>query len=477
MTNPALLHPDTASCLQLFHTGEQDLQRVIAAALSRGGDYADLYFENTTRSQLRLIDGQVTSGGIQNEYGVGIRTLSAERTGYAYCETTRLPDMLRTAHCAALIAEKERKFTYPHREAAPAPAYPQQDRWEEYPSAQAADFLRRTEAAIRDADGRAGQISLYLAYSHSDILMYNSSGELCCDRRPLVELSASAVFADKGEKIVSSTSRSFRLDVSVLSQALIREIAQGLTKNLDDRFRARRPKGGTMSVVMGAGASGILLHEAMGHAFEADFNITGESVFADKMGRQVAPKGISILDDGTRAGSRGACRYDDEGVEGQKTYMVRDGILTSYLHDRLSAARYGVEPTGNGRRENYTYPPLPRMRDTYMEGGNDKPEDIIASVKKGIYVDDFSNGEVKIGEGDFTFYVRSGYTIENGRLCQPIKDINIIGNGPRALADIRAVGNDPLIPPYAWTCGKGQSVPVGCGIPTVLVGSLTIGGN
>lgn len=477
MTDRYTLSPDAAACLDLFHTDGKDMQRVIAAALSRGGDYADLYFENTLRSYLRLVDSKVTSGGMQNEYGVGIRTLSAERTGYAYCETTRLADMLRTARNAALIAETPGKYTYAPRSYPPPPAYSGQDGWEQHPAAAAADFLRRTEAAIRDADARAGQISLYLGYSHSDILMYNSLEELRCDRRPLVELSASAVFADKGEKIVSSTSRSFRLDASVLSQDLIREVVRDLTKNLDDRFRARRPKGGTMSVVMGAGASGILLHEAMGHAFEADFNITGESIFADKMGCQVAPKGISILDDGTRTGSRGACRYDDEGVEGQKTWMVRDGILTSYLHDRLSAARYGVEPTGNGRRENYTYPPLPRMRDTYMEGGKDKPEDIIASVRKGIYVDDFSNGEVKIGEGDFTFYVRSGYIIENGRLCQPVKDINIIGNGPRALADIRAVGNDPLIPPYAWTCGKGQSVPVGCGIPTVLIGSLTIGGD
>ena len=333
------------------------------------------------------------------------------------------------------------------------------------------EVLRELEAAVRSKDGRAGQISIYLEMDHSEIMMYNSLRELRCDSRPMLELSITGVFSQNGEKVSQSTSRSFRLGSEALDKALIEDIATKMTARLDERFAAKRPSGGQMCVVMGAGASGILLHEAMGHAFEADFNITGESVFAGRMGQRVAPEGINIVDDGTAWADRGACRYDDEGIEGQKTYMVRDGILTSYLHDRLSAARFGVEPTGNGRRENYTSPPLPRMRNTYMEKGEASPEDIVASVKKGIYVDDFSNGQVKIGEGDFTFYVRSGYTIENGRLCEPVKDINIIGNGPAALADIRAVGNDLQIPPLGWTCGKGQSVPVSCGIPTVCIGN------
>ena len=231
-----------------------------------------------------------------------------------------------------------------------------------------------------------------------------------------------------------------------------------------------------MSVVMGAGASGILLHEAMGHAFEADFNRKGQSVFSGKVGERVCPEGISIIDDATIKGCRGSLNYDDEGVPGQKTYMVEDGILTSYLHDRISARFYGVTPTGNGRRESFRYPPIPRMRTTYMESGNADPEGIIASVREGIYVDDFANGQVKIGEGDFTFYVKSGFLIEDGRLTMPVKDINIIGNGPRALADIAAVGNDLRIDPGAWTCGKEQNVPVSCGIPTVLVRKLTVGG-
>ena len=233
-----------------------------------------------------------------------------------------------------------------------------------------------------------------------------------------------------------------------------------------------------MPVVMGAGASGILLHEAMGHAFEADFNRKGQSIFSGKIGERICRKGINIVDDGTLPGSRGACRYDDEGVPGQKTYMVTDGVLTSYLHDRISASYFGVRPTGNGRRESFRYNPIPRMRATYMESGHDgSVEDLISSVKKGIYVDQFANGQVKIGEGDFTFYVKNGALIENGRLTMPVKDINIIGNGPQALADIIAVADDLKIDEGTWTCGKEQSVPVSCGIPSVLIKSLTVGGE
>ena len=263
----------------------------------------------------------------------------------------------------------------------------------------------------------------------------------------------------------------------MLTDALAEELAASVVRGIDERFAARRPKGGRMSVVMGAGASGILLHEAMGHAFEADFNRKGTSIFADKMGRQICPRGIQIVDDGTLPGNRGSLNFDDEGIPGQKTYMVEDGVLTSYLHDRISAAHYGVRPTGNGRRESFRYAPIPRMRATYMENGSATAEALIASVQHGIYVDEFSNGQVQIGEGDFTFYVKSGFLIENGRLGMPVQDINIIGNGPEALADIRGVAGDLAIDPGAWTCGKEQSVPVSCGIPTVLVGQLTVGGE
>jgi len=263
----------------------------------------------------------------------------------------------------------------------------------------------------------------------------------------------------------------------MLTDPLLEEMAAQAVEGIDERFAARRPKGGRMAVVMGAGASGILLHEAMGHAFEADFNRKGQSIFSDKMGSRICRKGITIVDDGTIRGNRGAVNFDDEGVPGQYTAMVEDGILTSYLHDRISAKFYGVAPTGNGRRESFRYNPIPRMRATYMESGEGSASDIIASVKKGIYVDQFANGQVKIGEGDFTFYVKSGFLIEDGRLTMPVKDVNIIGNGPQALADIVAVADDLKIDDGTWTCGKEQSAPVSCGIPTVLVDQLTVGGE
>ena len=358
-----------------------------------------------------------------------------------------------------------------------ADRYPLEQAWRGVPLSAFLPFLQKLEAEVRRRDNRAVKVMANLAFQMSDILMYNSSRELKWDSRPMGSVSLSVVFQQNGQTENKSTSRSFRKGAEMLDDALIEAMASEVVHGVDERFAARRPKGGQMSVVMGAGASGILLHEAMGHAFEADFNRKGTSIFADKMGQQICPRGIQIIDDGTLAGNRGALNFDDEGVPGQKTYMVEDGVLTSYLHDRISAAHYGVRPTGNGRRESFRYAPLPRMRATYMESGNATAEDLIDSVKKGIFVDEFSNGQVQIGEGDFTFYVKSGFLIEEGRLTQPVKDINIIGNGPAALADIRGVAGDLAIDPGAWTCGKEQSVPVSCGIPTVLIRSLTVGGE
>ena len=308
-------------------------------------------------------------------------------------------------------------------------------------------------------------------------MMFNSLGELTADTRPMGSVTATAVFEQNGRTENRSVSRSFRKGAEMICEELRHEMAEEVVRGIDDRFEATRPKGGRMSVVMGAGASGILLHEAMGHAFEADFNRKGQSIFSDRMGQKVCPESVSVVDDGTLAYNRGSGNYDDEGVPGEKTYMVRDGILTSYLHDRISAAWYGLQSTGNGRRENFRYNPIPRMRATYMENGTVDPKDMTASVRHGIYVDEFSNGQVKIGEGDFTFFVKSGYLIEDGKLTAPVKDINIIGNGPQALADILAVGNDLKIDNGTWTCGKEQSVPVSCGMPTVLIGNLTVGGE
>ena len=478
-----MINPKT-SYFAVFQVDQSILDALVDEGCSSGGSYCDLFFENTTYGSLLLRDGAVTSGGNHVDFGVGVRVLSGEKTGYAYSESTGWPDLLACAKAAAQIAQSPSPVSpfgtrNPSR-GEPNPAadrYPMQRNWRSLPMEGFLPFLQQLEAEIRRRDTRVEKVIANLAFQVSDILMYNSSRELKYDTRPMGTVSVSVVFRQGGQVENKSTSRSFRCGAEMLTVELALEMALDATSGVDARFAARRPQGGQMPVVMGAGASGILLHEAMGHAFEADFNRKGTSIFADKMGRQICPKGIQIIDDGTLPLQRGSLNFDDEGVPGQKTYMVEDGVLTSYLHDRISAAHYGVRPTGNGRRESFRYAPLPRMRSTYMESGSAKAEDLIASVSKGIYVDEFANGQVQIGEGDFTFYVKSGFLIENGRLTMPVKDINIIGNGPAALADIRGVAGDLAIDPGAWTCGKEQSVPVSCGIPTVLIGSLTVGGE
>lgn len=464
--------------LDIFKVSEPQLQTLAAAALSHGGDFCDMYFEHTTFFNLLLKDGVVSSGGFHTDFGVGIRVLKGEKTGYAYSENTEMEDMLKAAKAASAIAiGASGSRTYAAVNDRAYDLYPMQKNWRDCSAASFLPFLKDLEKAIFEKDGRIVKVIARMSDSVSDVMMYNSLGELTCDTRPMGSVTATAVFQQDGRTENATVSRSFRTGAELICPTLVAEIAGEVVKGIDDRFEARRPKGGQMSVVMGAGASGILLHEAMGHAFEADFNRKGQSIFSDRLGSQVCPKGVNVVDDGTVAYNRGSGNYDDEGVPAQKTYMVRDGVLESYLHDRISAAWYGVPSTGNGRRESFRYNPIPRMRATYMESGNTDPADIIASVAHGIYVDEFSNGQVKIGEGDFTFFVKSGFLIENGRLTAPVKDINIIGNGPQALADIVAVGNDLKIDNGTWTCGKEQSVPVSCGMPTVLVNNLTVGGE
>ena len=462
----------------IFKVSQENLRRLTETAIRRGGDFADLYFENTTYFNLLLKDGVVSSGGFHTDFGVGIRVLKGEKTGYAYSESTEMTDMLKAAEAAAVIAEGSTSSrTYGAVENRKLDVYPVKEDWRIQSPDRFLPFLKELEKEIFSRDSRIVKVIARMSDSVSDVLMYNSLGELTYETRPMGSVSVTAVF-QQGDKTENRTaSRSYRTGAEFIGKELIKELADDAVKGIDARFEAGRPKGGTMSVVMGAGASGILLHEAMGHAFEADFNRKGQSIFSGKLGQRICPEGINIVDDGTLLWNRGSGNYDDEGVPGEKTYMVEDGILRSYLHDRISASWYGVKPTGNGRRENFRYHPIPRMRATYMESGNAAPEDMIASVRNGIYVDEFSNGQVKIGEGDFTFFVKSGFLIEDGKLTAPVKDINVIGNGPQALSDIVAVGNDLKIDNGTWTCGKEQSVPVSCGIPTVLISRLTVGGE
>lgn len=464
----------------LFSVGEEEVRKVLATALSRGGDYADLFFEHKTYNRITLLDSEVNGADRSLDFGVGVRVIKGDRTGYAYCENTGMKSMLEAAKTAALIASE------------PAPVVEQpvdfrllsgENRyriikdWDTFGVEKKIPYLRLFDEYIRFEDNRVTNVMASLTDSKSNILFYNSLGECFCDVRPRISFSANCVMENRGRIQSNTISRSFMMGFEMLTDTLMRDTAAQLAESTSFLFEAVPPKGGKMPVVMSGGASGLLLHEAMGHAFEADFNRKGISIFSDKMGKRVCGKHISIVDDGTVEFNRGAVNFDDEGIPGQRTYMVKDGILTSYLHDRISARHFGVAPTGNGRRESFRYAPIPRMRLTYMEPGDTTEEEIIADVKKGIYCKEYSNGEVKIGRGDFSFFVKAGYLIENGRLTQPIRDVNIVGNGPKALASISAVANNLAIEDGMWVCRKGQSIPVSCGMPSVLVNKLTVGGS
>ena len=464
--------------LSHFNVTKTDLNRVIAEALKKGGDYADLFFEHTFNNNISLRDGEVNRVSSNIDYGVGVRVVVGDQTGYAYVENTNIEDMLRAANTAASIASMS-KQTNPVQitDSYFDNHYRIKKEWIDISVAEKKEYVQKLNDRIFQLDSKVIKANVGLSDSTSHILFFNSEGILCCDYRPMAIMHCSCTMDKNGQIESDSTSRAEQSGTEFLSDSLIEELAQKVVAQTSLMFDAVKPYGGEMPVVMGAGGSGILLHEAIGHAFEADFNRKDVSIFSDKLGKKVALESMNVVDDGTIDNARGSINFDDEGVQSQKTYIVKDGVLESYLHDRISAKHYGLSPTGNGRRQSFRYAPLPRMRVTYMEQGHSTEEDMISGIKKGVYVDNFSNGQVQIGAGDFTFFVKTGYMIENGKLTQPIKDINIIGNGPKALADITMIGNNLKIDNGAWTCGKdGQRVPVGQGIPSVLVKKLTVGG-
>ena len=464
--------------LQHFEVDLPLLPGLIQTARSKGGDYADLYFEHSDYGELSLRDGAVNQVAAHTDFGMGVRTCFGEQTGYAYTETTAPADMERAARTAAAIVSSSSQMTTVQPIQVPTSQhYPISIPWEDYPLEKQMPWLQLLHDSIFAADSRVSKVLARLAHSTSKLLLFNSIGDLCWDIRPMITLSVSCVMEDKGRIENTSLSRSMRMGAEFLQTDLVEELAREAVARTAFLFEASQPKGGEMPVVMGSGGSGILLHEAIGHAFEADFNRKQTSIFSDKLQQQICRKEINVIDDGTIAANRGALNMDDEGVPGQKTYMVKDGILNSYLHDRMSAAWYKTRPTGNGRRESFRYMPIPRMRATYMENGSASEAELIAQVKRGVFVEHFSNGQVQIGAGDFTFYVKSGYLIEKGKLSRPIKDINIIGNGPQALADIALVANNGRMDNSSWTCGKGQSCPVSCGMPSVLIRKLIVGGQ
>lgn len=469
-----------SSAMNHFGVSEEDMKKVLTAALEKGGDYADLFFEHTFNNYVGLQDGEVNQCSSNIDFGMGVRVLVGDQSGYAYVENVTLDEMLKAARTAARIAsgskghnpvgltEKTLKKNY----------YSIVTPWEDVILKDKMPYLQKVNDKIFSLDKRVRKVQAFLNDSTSHILFCNSDGVMYYDYRPMVSLGAVCIMEEDGKMENSYAARAYRKGFEFLTDDLVDIISREAVERTAILFKAVKPKGGEMPVVMGAGGSGILLHEAIGHAFEADFNRKNVSIFSDQLNKKICNEHITVIDDGTIPANRGSVNFDDEGAEGQKTYLVKDGVLTSYLHDRISAQHYGIAPTGNGRRESFRNVPIPRMRATYMEPGSLKEEDIIASVKKGIFVDQFTNGQVQIGAGDFTFFVKSGYLIEDGKLTQPIKDINIIGNGPKALADITMVASNAKIDNGTWTCGKdGQACPVTCGMPSALVSKLTVGGE
>jgi len=462
-----------------FGVSEDDLRKVLAKALEKGGDYADLFFEHTFNNAVGLRDGEVNSTFSGIDYGVGVRVLSGDQTGYAYVENTTLEDMLKAAGTAARIANGVSTGISPEFavKIPPRNCYTIRQSWEDVTLKQRIPYVQRLNDRIFALDKRVNKVMVNLSDCSSHIFFVNSEGLMFYDYRPMVSLTANCVMLANGVYENGRAARSFRMGFEFLTDEIVGIIAKEAVDETAIMYQAIKPKGGEMPVVLGAGGSGIFLHEAIGHAFEADFNRKGTSIFSDRLHQKICGDFINVVDDGTIPFNRGSVNIDDEGVDGQKTYVVREGVLSSYLYDRMSAKHFNVSSTGNGRRESFRQTPIPRMRATYMENGNASEAEMIASVKKGVFVNSFTNGQVQIGAGDFTFFVKSGYLIENGKLTQPVKDINIIGNGPKALADMTMVSDNYLMDNGTWTCGKdGQSCPVTCGMPSALIKKLTVGG-
>ncbi len=460
-----------------FKVDTNIINKVISVALSKGGDFCDLYFQYSESNSLTLEDGVVNKTFAEIDIGVGIRVLKGEQTGFSYTEVLTLESMVKAARMAASIASTSKNIKpIKFKEISPTKYYSEKVRISGV--SKKVKLLRELNDKIFSIDKRVVKSSSNIADSTTVILYANSEGVIVGDIRPMARLMSNVIAEDSNKREQNRFDLSGRYGIDYFSEEKLDYIATNAVNSTIELFDAQPIKGGTMEVVLAAGSSGILLHEAIGHGLEADFNKKGSSIFANKMGQRVAKEFVSIVDDGTNNMSRGAINIDDEGVLSQKTFLVRNGILESYLHDRQTAKFYKVKPTGNGRRESFRHLPMPRMRNTYMQPGLNTSEDLIKSVKKGILVETFTNGQVLIGGGDFTFYVKSGYYIENGEKKHPIKDVNIIGNGPQVLSDIVMVANDLKMTEGGWTCGKdGQSVPVSMGLPTTKISKLVVGGN
>lgn len=462
-----------------FGVDQATVARVMSELTASGADAADLYFQHSRSNSLSLEDGIVSKANSNIQQGVGLRVVIGEQTGYAFTEDLTLASMLAAARTASAIANGSRivapqSFTPKDMGSLYTTTVP----WANVGIDQKLPVLKYIEKQAKAKDPAVDKVSVYWADSDERVMIATLDGTLVTDHRPMTRATV-LVTAKKGDEVQSGYSNiAAREEFGWYTEERLDTMIQEAVDRTMILFDARRPPAGEMPVILASGASGILLHEAIGHGMEADFNRKGTSIYSDMMGKKVAEPFVTVVDQATIPRERGALNYDDEGNKAGRTVMVENGVLKSYLHDQISAKQYDLKPTGSGRRQSYRFAPMPRMSCTFMEDGPHTTEEIIEAVDHGIICETYTNGQVQIGAGDYTFYVKNGWLVEGGRVTAPIKDVNIIGNGPESLKRITMVANDARLDTGGWTCGKnGQSVPVSQGIPTVLVSNMTVGGE
>jgi TldD protein len=463
-----------------YSLSEGDLSHTFGQILTHQVDYADLYFQYSRSEAWSLDEGIVKSGSFNIDQGVGVRAISGEKTAFAYSDDISSRALGDAANAVRAIAAAGQNGILPAFSASTATRslYVPHDPIASLPAAAKVKLLERLEGMARALDPRVIQVMASLAGEYEVILVAGSDGRLAADIRPLVRCSISVIVEENGKREQGASGGGGRFDFGYFDDEVLRRYAKEAVHQAVTNLHAEAAPAGQMTVVLGSGWPGILLHEAVGHGLEGDFNRKGSSTFSGRIGQQVAARGVTVIDDGTIVDRRGSLNIDDEGNPTQRTVLIEDGILRGYMQDSLNARLMGVAPTGNGRRESFAHLPLPRMTNTMMLAGEHDPQEIIASVKRGIYAANFGGGQVDITSGKFVFSMSEAYLIEDGKVTRPIRGATLIGNGPDAMTRVSMIGNDLKLDPGVGTCGKdGQSVPVGVGQPTLRIDGLTVGGT
>ena len=474
-----ILETAKTTLLAPFDLEAQKLERVFGTLAARKVDYADLYFQYSRYEGWSLEEGIVKSGSFNIEQGVGVRAISGEKTAFAYSDEisfAALQDAAKATRAIAAAGQAKRTRVAVRR--TPVPLYRDVDPIGSLPADAKVALLENLERKCRALDPRITQVMASLGGEYEVVLIARADGAISADVRPLVRLSVQVIAEANGRRESGSSGGGGRSDYSHFTDEALERYARQAVSQALTNLEARPAPAGTMTVVLGPGWPGVLLHEAVGHGLEGDFNRKGSSAFSGRLGQRVASPGVTVVDDGTLPGRRGSLTVDDEGTPTQRAVLIEDGVLRGYMQDSLNARLLGMPLTGNARRESFAHVTLPRMTNTYMLAGPHDPKEIIASVPRGIYATNFGGGQVDITSGKFVFSAAEAYLVENGRVTQPVKGATLIGNGPDVLTRVTMIGNDLELDAGIGTCGKeGQSVPVGVGQPTLKIEGLTVGGT